>query len=67
MKINSDLSEKGPKGKSFAPDKLKNHTGKGKGKEKKKEKARRKKGAEGKRKKQWLVTLIMAMVSYTYS
>jgi len=34
---------------------------------KKKKKARRNKGAEGKRKKQWLVTLMMAMVSYTYS
>ena len=59
MKINSDLSEKGPKGKSFAPDKLKNHTGKGKGKEKKKRKSKEEERSWGEKKK--------AMVSYPYN
>ena len=43
------LSEKGPKGRFFASDKLDNHTIEGKGKNKQIERAKRKKG-EGKKK-----------------
>ena len=49
--ICSHLSEKGPSGRFFAPDKLKNHTNERKGNEKKKEPGGRK---EDKRKKRWL-------------
>ena len=43
------LSEKGPEGRFFAPDKLDNHTMEGKGKNKQIERAKRKKGG-GKKK-----------------
>ena len=36
------MSEKGPKGRFFAPEKLENHTREGKGKKKKKERVGRK-------------------------
>ena len=45
------LSEKGPKGRSFAPDKLDNHTIEGKGKNRQIGRAKRKKG--GGKKSQW--------------
>ena len=50
------LSEKGPSGRFFAPDKLKNHTNERKRNEKKKKRGGRK---EEKRKKQWLYSYLL--------
>ena len=53
------LSEKGPKGRFFAPDKLDNHTIEGKGKNKQIERAKRKKG--GGKKKAMIAPIVLTI------